>query len=45
MQHYRVYFIAQDGRFIKSIDLSCADDGAAIETAKQLIDGSDLELW
>jgi hypothetical protein len=45
MQHYRVYFIGQDGRFLKTIDLSCADDGAAIESAKQLIDGNDLELW
>jgi hypothetical protein len=45
MQHYRVYVIGQDGRFIKSIDLSCADDGAAIESAKHLIDGHDVELW
>ena len=45
MQYYRVYVIGRDGHFIRSIDLSCADDGAAIESAKQLIDGSDLELW
>jgi hypothetical protein len=45
MQHYRVYVIGQDGHFIRSIDLSCADDSAAIESAKQLIDGHDLELW
>jgi hypothetical protein len=45
MEHYRVYVIGQDGHFIKSIDLSCADDSAAIESAKQLIDGHDLELW
>jgi hypothetical protein len=45
MQHYRVYVIGQDGHFIKSIDLSCADDSAAVESAKQLIDGHDLELW
>ena len=30
MEHYRVYVIGQDGHFIRSIDLSCADDGAAI---------------
>ncbi len=40
MQHYRVYLIGQNGGFIRTIDLSCADDGAAIESAKQLIDGS-----
>jgi hypothetical protein len=45
MQHYRVYVIGQDGHFIRSIDLSCADDDAAIESAKQLIEGYDLELW
>lgn len=45
MQHYRVYVIGHDGHFIRSIDLSCADDGAAIESAKQLVDGYDLELW
>ena len=31
MHQYRVYVIGLDGRFIKSIDLSCADDSAAIE--------------
>jgi hypothetical protein len=45
MHHYRAYVIGQDGHFIRSIDLNCADDGAAIESAKQLIDGHDLELW
>jgi hypothetical protein len=45
MHHYRVYIIGIDGRFMRSIDLSCADDNAAIESAKQLIDGHDLELW
>jgi hypothetical protein len=45
MQHYRVYIVGVDGRFTKSIDLSCADDSAAIESAKQLIDGHDIELW
>ena len=45
MQYYRVYVIGRDGHFIRSIDLSCADDGAAIESIKQLIDGYDLELW
>jgi hypothetical protein len=45
VQHYRVYVIGQDGRFIKSIDLSCEDDDAAIEATKPLIDGHDLELW
>jgi hypothetical protein len=45
MQHYRVYVIGMDGRFIRSIDLSCEDDNAAIAATKPLIDGHDLELW
>ncbi len=45
MRDYRVYFIGHDGRFIKFVDLNCADDSAAIESAKQLIDGHDIELW
>ena len=45
MHDYRVYVIGVFGGFIKSVDLSCADDSAAIEAAKQLIDGHDIELW
>jgi hypothetical protein len=45
MSHYRAYIIGQDGHFFKSIILDCADDHAAIESAKQLVDGHDVELW
>jgi hypothetical protein len=45
VRHYRAYVIGRDGHFIKSIDLSCADHSAAVESAKQLIDGHDIELW
>ena len=45
MPHYRAYIVGLDGHFLKSIDLSCADDMAAIESAKQLVDGNDIELW
>jgi hypothetical protein len=34
-----------DGHFMKSEQLDCADDAVAIESAKQLIDGHDIELW
>ena len=40
-----MYIIGENGHFIKAIDLGCADDSAAIESAKQLIDGHDVELW
>jgi hypothetical protein len=45
MTHYRAYVIGQDGHFIKSVILDCVDDNAAIESAKQLVDGHDIELW
>jgi hypothetical protein len=45
MQEYRAYVIAPDGRIKQRVDLACADDGEAKETAKQLVDGHDVELW
>ncbi len=46
MQHYRAYFIGLDGHFIKSIDMSCSDDGAARDSARKLVEGYyDVELW
>jgi hypothetical protein len=45
MPYYRVYTVGEDGHFHSSTRLECADDGEAIEQAKQLVDGHDLELW
>jgi hypothetical protein len=45
MTDYRVYVIGNDGHFVRAIQLDCPDDNAAIESAKQFIDGFDLELW
>jgi hypothetical protein len=45
MANYRVYIIGIDGRFIRAIQLECADDNAAIESAKQFDGGHDVELW
>ena len=45
MSYYRVYIVGQDGHFVDAINLDCADDGAAIESARQLVDGHDIELW
>jgi hypothetical protein len=45
MSDYRVYVIGNDGHFQKAISLDCRDDNAAIESAKQFIDGHDIELW
>jgi hypothetical protein len=46
MSDYRAYIIGIDGHFIKAEFLSNhADDATAIEAAKQLVDGHDVELW
>jgi hypothetical protein len=45
VSYYRAYIVDQDDRFVDAIDLDCADDGAAIESARQLVDGHDIELW
>ena len=45
MSYYRAYIIGQDGHFQNVITLDCADDAAAIESAKQFVDGHDVELW
>jgi hypothetical protein len=42
---YRVYALDSEGHPIKAIRLDCLDDQAAIESAKQYIDGRDIELW
>jgi hypothetical protein len=45
MAEYRAYIIGEDGHFIRAVDLSCPDDGTAINKAQQLVDGHDVELW
>ncbi len=45
MPGYRAYIIGDDGHFIKANALDCLDDKAAIESAKQFVDGHDVELW
>ena len=45
MPHYRAYVIGRDGHFEKAVDLDCSDDKAAVESAKQLVNGHDIELW
>jgi hypothetical protein len=45
MPYYRAYFVGQDGHFLKSVILECDNDNAAIEFAKQIVDGLDVEVW
>jgi hypothetical protein len=45
MSYYRAYIIGQDGHFQSAVKLDSADDDAAIESAKQLVNGYDVEVW
>jgi hypothetical protein len=45
MSDYRVYVLDDADHVKDRIELDCADDSAAIEYAKQYIDGHDIELW
>jgi hypothetical protein len=45
MAEYRVYLIDSDDRFYDMVPLICADDDEAMEKAKRLADGHDVELW
>jgi 23S rRNA G2069 N7-methylase RlmK/C1962 C5-methylase RlmI len=42
---YRVMMVEADGNSRKTIEIDRPDDAAAVETAKQFIDGKDIELW
>ena len=45
MADYRAYLIGDDGHFYDAVHLIAADDAEAIEKAKQLAVGHDVELW
>ena len=47
MRQYRI-FILESGAHMTSqppIEIECNDDGEAVNAAKQLVDGKDIELW
>ena len=44
MKEYRAYLMGPDGHIKSRVDLICADEEAAKEHAKQLVDGHDVEL-
>jgi hypothetical protein len=45
MAEYRAYLIGDDGHFYDAVSLVCADDAEAMEKAKRLAVGHDVELW
>jgi hypothetical protein len=44
MPEYRAYIVGSDGHFSDFQVIECSDDNA-IEQARQLVDGYDVELW
>ena len=45
MPEYRAYIIGSDGHFSDFRIIECVDDEEAIEQARQLVDGHDVQLW
>lgn len=45
MTHYSAYLIGPDGHFIDFSTIQATDDDAAMEAAKKIVDGHDVEIW
>ena len=45
MAEYRAYTVGDDGHFSGYEPLVCGDDADAIEMARHLCNGQDIELW
>ena len=43
--HYRAYTIGPDGHFVDFLNIEAEDDVAAIEVARNCLQGRDVELW
>jgi hypothetical protein len=45
MADYRAYTVGGDGHFVGYKPMKCADDAEAIEKAKRMVNGQNVELW
>jgi hypothetical protein len=45
MAEYRIYKVGLDGHFIGFDPLVCDNDEQAIEKAKRILGGYDLQIW
>ena len=45
MEEYRAYFVGRDGHFNGFEPIVCADDAAAIEKTKRLVNRHGIEIW
>jgi hypothetical protein len=42
---YRAYVVGADGHFIRPHMFLAENDDAAVEHARQFVDGHDVEIW
>jgi hypothetical protein len=45
MAEYRAFTVGVDGHFVGFEPIVCNDDAAAIERARRLLKGHDIEIW
>jgi hypothetical protein len=45
MADYRAFTVGPDGHFVGFKPMKCVDDAEAIERAKRILNGQDIELW
>ena len=45
MLAYRFYILKPDGKIETAANHECADDRAALDHAKKIIDGKPIECW
>ena len=45
MQDYSLYIVGRSGRLVREIEVDCDNDDAAVDLARQWVDGFDAELW
>jgi len=43
--YYRAYTVGPDGHFVDVLSIEAEDDIAAIEAARNCLQGRDVELW
>jgi hypothetical protein len=42
---YRAYFLNEEDHIVRRVDLKAAEDHAALEEARKMLDGQDIEIW
>lgn len=45
MRHYRAYIVGADGHFYDFKVVDASTDEEAVESARELVDGHDIEVW